>query len=593
MTRVGDSGFLSPDIKFHLVRKIEIHKIIALNGTALMRHEETFLEFHKSAGVILFARNVESVSQLGELVGAVKDKLASGGLDPLIMADHEGDLVSVLRGVIGAPPSPMAIAAAGDYDLARAVARATGEMMRKLGVNTVLAPGADCCFDLASPITGLRSFGCRPDQVAEYAAQTIRGFHDAGVLTCTKHFPGHGSTRQDSHEMLPVIDRTIERLRSEDLVPFARAVEEGTDMVMAAHIALKTGSSADAGEPASFSKEMIQGLLRREMGFDGAVITDALEMAGARRHADDRYGGLAGGLERPLLAGADLLLYSRPVPEEVFFNQESMMSLRVMETIVHTLARIADKGDFEAKLEEAARESEGLRRLLAIFKQSEDRVNRLRAKATEYALPPRDQERRKVIELSDYPSMPPIYRTVAEKSIALVRDPHGFIPIDPGAVHTLVPVVHRPQGMIGGQDIDEFLEVLLKRFPAWKRTSEICGFKEDLEGIAQPAFDSAVRKGRIDRHTDLPPDSSRSIIVFSARGAPPHVFMAGLESFIGVYPIPLIMVTGWPLIEWVPPNTGVLVTFGAAMQTASAAAAILRGEAVAQGIVARVLPEGG
>jgi beta-glucosidase-like glycosyl hydrolase len=589
MTR-GDSGFPTPDIKFHLVRKIEVHKIVAIGGASLLRHEETFLEFHKPAGVILFARNVESVSQLENLIGSLREKLASDGLDPLIMADHEGDLVSVLRGVIGVPPSPMAVAAAGDRDLARAVARATGEMMRKLGVNTVLAPGADCVFDLASPITGLRSFGRDPEQVAEYAAQTIRGFHDAGVLTCVKHFPGHGSTREDSHRTLPVIEKSLERLKSEDLVPFARAVAEGTDMVMAAHIAWKTGDSDGEREPASFDRRMVDGLLRTELGFDGVVVTDALEMGGARRHAADRYGGLAGGLERPLLAGADLLLYSRAVPGEVQFDSGSMMSLQVMETIIHTLRRIADRGDFEEKLEAAAQESEGLRRLLDIFKQSEDRVNRIRSKATGLALPRRDQEHGKVIELSDYPTTPQIYRTVAERSMTLVRDPNGFLPLDERTPRLLVPIHFSPGGMIAGQDIDDFFEVLLKRFPSWKRTAVICGFREDTAGSAQPVFDPDGRSGRIGARLDASPGDSRNIIVFSSRGGPPEAFQNGLDRFIGMHPFPFVVVTGWPLIEWIPPDIGVLVTFGASMQAASAAAAVLAGETAAQGDMARVLP---
>jgi hypothetical protein len=148
--------------------------------------------------------------------------------------------------------------------------------------------------------------------------------------------------------------------------------------------------------------------------------------------------------------------------------------------------------------------------------------------------------------------------------------------------------------MIGGQDIDDFLEVLLKHFPSWKRTAEICGFEEDMDlATVRPVFDHGARGGRIDERADLPPDGSRNIIVFSARGAPPQEFIGGLERFIGIFPSSLVVVTGWPLIEWIPPDTGALVTFGASMQAASAAAAILAGEAIAQGIMARVMPHEG
>jgi beta-N-acetylhexosaminidase len=131
---------LTPDVRFHLVRRMERHKVIALAGPSLLPHEQKYLEFHNVAGVILFQRNVHSLSQVGELIQSVVETLDDDAPPPLIMADHEGDLVSELRDIIGAPPSALAIAAAGDTDLAADVARETGMAMRKLGLNAVLAP---------------------------------------------------------------------------------------------------------------------------------------------------------------------------------------------------------------------------------------------------------------------------------------------------------------------------------------------------------------------------------------------------------------------------------------------------------------------
>jgi beta-N-acetylhexosaminidase len=142
----------------------------------LLPHEKKYLEFHNVAGVILFSRNIESLSQIGDLIGAVSEQLGVEGPAPLIMADHEGDFVAELRQIIGAPPSALAIAATGDLDLAAEVAYETGMAMRKLGVNTVLAPVADCYFDPASAITGLRTFGADPERVAEFVEQTIAVF---------------------------------------------------------------------------------------------------------------------------------------------------------------------------------------------------------------------------------------------------------------------------------------------------------------------------------------------------------------------------------------------------------------------------------
>ena len=134
---------ISPEIKFHLVRKIECHKIVGLARLELMEHEAKYLEFHRIAGVILFGRNVESFSQVRDLVESVRRKMAGDGLDPIVAVDHEGDFVSELKKLIGIPPSAMAIAATGDPDLAYDVALETGQAMAKLGVNAVFAPGAD------------------------------------------------------------------------------------------------------------------------------------------------------------------------------------------------------------------------------------------------------------------------------------------------------------------------------------------------------------------------------------------------------------------------------------------------------------------
>lgn len=594
MTNHNESEFLTPDIKFHLVRKIEIHKIIALDGPALLPHEEKFLEFHRSAGVILFERNVESISQLSELIESVTERLCMDDLDPLIMADHEGDLVSVLKRVIGVPPAPLAVAAAGDLDLARQVARETGAMMRKLGINCVLAPSADCSFDLTSPITGLRTFGYDPERVAEYVAATIAGFQEAGVLACAKHFPGHGSTREDSHETLPIVKKPLEQLRREDMIPFARAVRQGVEMIMTAHVAFETGGAADDLKPASFERGMIRDVLREDMGFRGVVITDALEMAGARVHAGTQYGGIAGGLERPLLAGSDLLLYSKPVPRELSLEGESMMSLEVMETIIRTLERVANRERIERKLEEAAEAHEGVRALLSILNESEERIRNLRDLATERAQPPREQERDKIIALSDYPTVPAIYRTVAEKGIILLRDPAHFLPVDRDLSCVLVPIVHRPRGMIAGQTVDDFIALLLKQFTGWRRTAEVMGFEDgDGTGSLEPRFRKQGRAGRLDFLPGLPEDASSVIPLVSLRGAPPVEFMEGLTAFIDTRPCPLVLVTGWPLIDWIPSDTGALLTLGSSRQVAAVTASILSGETSAAGVPERVLPSAG
>ncbi|NIM20502.1 MAG: hypothetical protein GTO51_09775 [Candidatus Latescibacteria bacterium] len=584
---------LSPGVKFHLVKKIESHKVIGLGEMQLFPHEEKYLEFHNVSGVILFERNVESLTQVGDLIGSVTERLAKNSLPPLIMADHEGDAVSELRKLIGVPPSPAAIAVSRDEGLAREVARETGREMRKLGVNVVLAPVADCVFEPSSQVTGLRTFGRDPVHVAEYIHETVLGYKDAGIICCAKHFPGHGSTAGDSHEILPVVRKTREELARTDLLPFVAAAKAGVEMVMITHVAFPL--ETDIEMPASYDRRLIDGLLRDELGFGGVVITDSLDMAASRAYGKAQFGGIAGGTERPLLAGADLLLYTEPIPSEMRMERsgEKMASLKVMEMIIHTLERIIDKDRIDQKVEEAAAENEGLRAILEILDKSEQRVTSLR-KQIKQAEVPREPSKDKVIRLEDYASTPSIYKKVAERSIVLERDPAGFVPVMPNAKCLLMPVVHFAGQSLKPQNIGEFLTVLRRHFSSWDRTSLIVDFMPDVYGRMQPrSFREearrvrAIKKGKGEVDIELAPAKEEGFVVpervtlipiVSARGVPPEDYLARFQEFLETHLPPLVVFTGWPLLEGLPESVGCLLTFGASREVASAAARVLKGE---------------
>jgi beta-glucosidase-like glycosyl hydrolase len=579
---------LSPEIKFQLVRKLERHKIIGLVGKELKPHEAKYLEFHRLSGVILFERNLESLPQMADLIGSVEERLSSDGLVPLVMADHEGDFVSELRNLIGVPPSAMAIAATGDPKLAHDVAYETGLAMTKLGVNVVLAPVADCYMDPSSPITGLRAFGRDPSKVAEFVGETIRGFHKAGVLTCAKHFPGHGATSNDSHDTLPEITKTLDELRVSELIPFKGAIDAGVDMVMTAHIAFSFDEKTDDGTPASFDPRLIRGVLREQLGFDGVVITDALEMEGARQHARARYGGLTGGFERTVIAGSDLMLYSSPVPEKMNMQDESepMIAVEVMQTIIETLSRVVDRSRIDSKLEEAAKHHEGVRNFLTILDQSERRIAELRERAAELRSPPTPKMEGNVIHLENYASAPAIYKAAAEKSVVLVRDPDSFIPVGDKQEWWLLPVEYHRGESLKRQDVQNFLKALCRRFTIWNITGTVTGFDPDATGRLQPRF--AAKTGRIGaRPTRSEParlaEDAAIVPVLSTRGTPPDTLLNQLSEFVEQRQAPFVLVTGWPLIDWVPESVGCLVTFGASAPVAAAVAAVLAGEVEATG----------
>jgi beta-glucosidase-like glycosyl hydrolase len=591
-----ENDILTPEIRFHLIRRMERHKVIPLAGARLLAHERKYLEFHNVSGVILFARNVESLSQIADLVGSVTEQLGKDSPAPFVMADHEGDFVAELRQIIGVPPAALAIAAAGDLDLASEVAFETGTAMRKLGVNTVLAPVADCYFDEASAITGLRSFGADPERVAEFVEQTIAGFRAAGVLSCTKHFPGHGSTAEDSHETLPEVRKSAEELSAADLVPFRRAIAAGTDMMMMSHIAYPMGREDLV--PASFDPRVIRTMLRTELGYDGVVITDALEMAGARWYASERSGMVSGGNERSLLAGADLLLHTRPIPEQVQVerNGESVMSINVMETIVRTLEKIVDRGRIDEKLAEAAAESEPLRNVLAILDASYSRVEKLRERAVMPRPAPRNAGgHSKVIALDSYPSVPAVYRTVAERAVTPWSNWDRFAALEADSTCVVVPIEWAPSESLKRQDLSGFVDVLCRHFLRWQRAPMIRGFEVDSEGAMRPVLQreratvvDATRYGGGNALDAL--DVDDAVFIFSARGAPSEEFSLGLAAFAEIYRPVAVVLTGWICDDWIPEETPVMAALGGSTQVASAVAQALAGALTPSGSLAGLLP---
>ncbi len=248
-------------------------------------------------GVAFFQGNpADQIALVNDLQGRAKWPL-------LIAQDMEwGAGMRVDGGTIF--PRAMAMAAAGDVEWARMAGYVTGREARALGARHVFAPVADVNNNPDNPVINTRSFGERPERVAEMAAAFAAGLQEAGVLATAKHFPGHGDTSVDSHTALPVLLFGIERLRALELVPFRKLVEEGVMSVMVAHLALPL-IEPDSTLPASLSPQVTTGLLRGELGFDGLVVTDALDMAGVTEHFSTEEIAV-----RALQAGADMLLLS-------------------------------------------------------------------------------------------------------------------------------------------------------------------------------------------------------------------------------------------------------------------------------------------
>ncbi|GAB3455249.1 hypothetical protein GCM10027570_35870 [Streptomonospora sediminis] len=229
--------------------------------------------------------------------------------DLLAACDEEGGRVTRLHAAAGSPYPGHGELGRGTPARTRETAAAMGRELAAAGIGAALSPVADINTDPANPVIGDRAFGAGPEQVAAHTAAFVEGLHAAGIAAAAKHFPGHGDTRTDSHIDLPVIGAGLRTLRRRELVPFAAAVEAGTDLVMTGHIVVPELDRA----PASVSPRCYA-LLRSELGFTGAAVTDALDMRGLAAYtgAADRVAGVARGAAAALAAGADLLCLGNP-----------------------------------------------------------------------------------------------------------------------------------------------------------------------------------------------------------------------------------------------------------------------------------------
>lgn len=247
-------------------------------------------------GVCVFGPNIVDAAQLR----ALTDDVRRANPNAVIAIDEEGGDVTRLHYSEGSPyPGNAVLGRIDDTDLTSRVAAAVGEDLRTVGCTVDFAPSVDVNSNPLNPVIGVRSFGSDGDAVARHSAAWIRGLQSVGVGACAKHFPGHGDVATDSHLGIPVLDVSRERLREQELKPFAAAVEAGVGAVMTSHILVP---QVDPDAPATMSRPVLQGILRGELGFDGLIVSDALDMAGASGEI-----GIPEAAVRALSAGVDLL----------------------------------------------------------------------------------------------------------------------------------------------------------------------------------------------------------------------------------------------------------------------------------------------
>ncbi len=271
------------------------------DGTSVSSRRKALLRAHPVAGVILFKRNIETLDGMKSLN---RDLKKIGGRRFLIAIDEEGGRVSRL------PPIALKFPPAAfwgkfyerekDLRLVTRMGRLLGRELKAVGVNLDFAPVLDVNSNPKNPVIGDRAFSSDPKTAAMVALAFAEGLRREGILTCGKHFPGHGDTETDSHVTLPKVRRGRAGLERIELLPFRKAVAARIPMLMTAHVVY---SALDPKLPATLSPRILQDLLRKKMGYRGVVISDDLQMkAVSQKYAPDEAAVLA------LAAGCDLLL---------------------------------------------------------------------------------------------------------------------------------------------------------------------------------------------------------------------------------------------------------------------------------------------
>ena len=280
-------------------------------------------------GVILMGRNLQGAVQTKDFCAALQSFSESRlGVPLLIGVDEEGGDVARVSGSgkfgISAVPRMSTVGATGDPSQARSWGHTVGAYLKALGFNLDFAPDADVLSNAANTVVKTRSFGADGDLVALMAHAFAEGLQAEGVRACYKHFPGHGATAEDSHEGFAVSYRTADELWNNDLIPFADAARENIPFIMSGHISLPNASKTDL--PASLNYEILTGLLRSEIRYDGIIITDALNMGAiTQRFSPAEVAVLA------VQAGNDMLLITSDLEAYVSALTDAVASGEISE----------------------------------------------------------------------------------------------------------------------------------------------------------------------------------------------------------------------------------------------------------------------
>lgn len=274
--------------------------MFSFNGYSVPDDILALVQEGRAASFCIFKKNITSPAQLRAMTDSIRQAAANGGQPaPIIGIDQEGgQLMAVANGATEFPGN-MALGATRSAQLAREAGRVTARELRTMGINMNFAPTLDVNINPRNPVIGIRSFGDDPALVARLGAAMIDGIQAEGVIATAKHFPGHGDTALDSHLDAPTVSHDKTRLEEIEIAPFVTAMKVGVGAVMGAHIIY---AALDDVAPATLSRKILTDLLRDELGYDGLIVTDAMDMYAVARL------GAQPSVEAALRAGADMIM---------------------------------------------------------------------------------------------------------------------------------------------------------------------------------------------------------------------------------------------------------------------------------------------
>jgi beta-N-acetylhexosaminidase len=375
-------------------------------------HAGILVDEFRVGGIALLGRNVSTP----ERVTATMNELQSRSPVPLLISvDQEGGPVARLKCPFAIFPSNMALAATGSPDYCRRAAQAVAQELLAVGINFNFAPCLDVNINPENPIIGVRSYGESPDTVAKFGVAAIEGYQSQGLFACAKHFPGHGDTDVDTHLSLPAITYEWDRLNAVELLPFRAAIEAGVASIMTTHIAFTV---LDQDLPATLSKAVITGLLRNDLGYDGLIITDCLEMKAISDNFTPEDAAVLA-----VQAGVDILLDGH--------------TLEYQRRLRQALIDAVESGVISEK-----RIDESVARILAAKKQCGLYARRPADPAAIYSIVGADDIQQ-------------LKREIAERSVTLIRNADGFLPLRPQARDQIAVIGMHPVTAVFAEVIRE------------------------------------------------------------------------------------------------------------------------------------------